>query len=94
MCLINVAHEHLTTQTAKKSKTAHVNVIGPGAEGPRGREPRADIWGRGPRAKKNKYPSRDAIRKVDFLELSVKQIVMQSSPISMGHMCGLCITKN
>ena len=33
MCLINVAHEHLTTQTGKKSKPAHINVMGPGAEG-------------------------------------------------------------
>ena len=32
MCLINVAHEHLTTQTGKKSKPALVNVMGPGAE--------------------------------------------------------------
>ena len=45
MCLINVAHEHLTTQTGKTSKPALVNVMGPGAEGPRGR--RAE--GRGPR---------------------------------------------
>ena len=37
MCLINVAHEHLTTQTDKTSKPALVNVMGPGAEGPRGR---------------------------------------------------------
>ena len=35
MCLINVAHEHLTTQTGKKSKPALINVIGPGAEGPK-----------------------------------------------------------
>ena len=42
MCLINVAHEHLTTQTGKKSKPALVNVMGPGAEGPRGRGPRAE----------------------------------------------------
>ena len=42
MCLINVAHEHLTAQTGKKSKPALINVIGPGAEGPRGRRPRAE----------------------------------------------------
>ena len=35
MCLINVAHEHLTTQTGKQSKPALANVMGPGAEGPR-----------------------------------------------------------
>ena len=39
MCLINAAHEHLTTQTGKKSKPALINVIGPGAEG---RGPRAE----------------------------------------------------
>ena len=40
MCLTNVTHKHLTTQTGKKSKPALINVIGPGAEGPRagGRE--------------------------------------------------------
>ena len=31
----------------------------------------------------------------DVLELSVKQFVIQSSPISPGHiMCGLCKTKH
>ena len=31
----------------------------------------------------------------DFLELPVKQFVIQSSPISLDHiMCGLCKTKN
>ena len=43
MCLINVAHEHLITQTDKKSKTALINFMGPGAKG---RGPRAE--GRGP----------------------------------------------
>ena len=51
MCLINVAHEHLITQTGKKSKPALINVMGPGTEGPR-----AHIWGRGLRAEKKKYP--------------------------------------
>ena len=37
MCLINVAHEHLTTQTGKKSKPALVNVMGPGGRGAEGR---------------------------------------------------------
>ena len=46
MCLINVAHEHLTTQTGKKSKPALVNAMGPGAEGPRAEEQLM-----GPRAK-------------------------------------------
>ena len=41
MRLINVAHEHLTTQTGKKSKPALVNVMGPGAEG-RHMGPRAE----------------------------------------------------
>ena len=56
MCLINVAHEHLTTQTGKKSKPALINVIGPGAEGRLGAGGRGPTWGRGPRAEKNKYP--------------------------------------
>ena len=31
----------------------------------------------------------------DFLELTGKQYIMQSSPISLGHiMCGLCKTKH
>ena len=46
MCLINVAHELLTTQTGKKSKLALVNVMGPGAEGPRGRGPTYGAEGR------------------------------------------------
>ena len=46
MCLINVAHEHLTIQTGKKSKPALINVIGPGAEG---RRPTHRAEGRGPR---------------------------------------------
>ena len=33
MCLINVAHEHLITQTYKKSKLALINFTGPRAEG-------------------------------------------------------------
>ena len=33
MCLINVAHEHLITQTGKKPKPAPINFMGPGAEG-------------------------------------------------------------
>ena len=33
MCLINVAHEHLITQTGKKSKPALINFMGPGAKG-------------------------------------------------------------
>ena len=56
MCLINVPHEHFITQTGKKSKPALINFTEPGAEGPKDRGPRADIWGRGPRAKKNKHP--------------------------------------
>ena len=35
MCLINIVHEHLITQTGKKSKPALINFVGPGAEGPR-----------------------------------------------------------
>ena len=35
MCLINVAHEHLITQTGTKSKQPLINFMGPGAEGPR-----------------------------------------------------------
>ena len=46
MCLINVAHEHLTTQTGKKSKPALINVIGPAAEEPRGRGPTYGAEGR------------------------------------------------
>ena len=31
----------------------------------------------------------------DFLEISIKQFVIQSSPISLVHiMCGLCKTKH
>ena len=30
----------------------------------------------------------------DFLELSLKQFEIESSPISLGHMCGLCKTKH
>ena len=46
MCLINVAHEHLTTQTDKKSKPALINVMGPGAKGPRaeGREKQIPLF--------------------------------------------------
>ena len=54
MCLINVAHEHLITQIGKKSIPALTNFIGPGA----------DIWGRGPRAEKNKYPYKYNIKNV------------------------------
>ena len=35
MCLINVAHEHLITQTGKKSKQLLINFMRPGAEGQR-----------------------------------------------------------
>ena len=55
MCLINVAHELLTTQTGKKSKLALVNVMGPGAEGPRGRGPTYGAEGRGPRKTNTLY---------------------------------------
>ena len=43
MCLINVAHEHLITQTGKKSKPALINFIGPGAEGREKQIPPANI---------------------------------------------------
>ena len=46
MCLINVAHEHFITQAGKKSKPTLINFMGP----------RADTWGRAPKAEKNKYP--------------------------------------
>ena len=49
MCLINVAHEHLITQTGKKSKPALINFMGPGAEGAEGRGPTYRTEGRGPR---------------------------------------------
>ena len=56
--LTNAAHEHFTTQTGRKSKTALKNFMGPWGRGAEGRhmQPRADIWRRGPRAEKNKYP--------------------------------------
>ena len=37
-----------------KSQKQHLKILGAGV--PRGRGPRTDIWGRGPRAEKNKYP--------------------------------------
>lgn len=40
MCLINVSHEHLITQTSKKSKPALINFMEPGAE-----RLRANMWG-------------------------------------------------
>ena len=46
MCFLNVADEHLITQTGKKSEPALVNVMGPGAKGRH----------MGPRAEQNKYP--------------------------------------
>ena len=51
MCLINVAHEHFVTQAGKKSKPALENFMGTGSGGLR-----ANIWGIGPTAEKNKYP--------------------------------------
>ena len=58
MCLINVAHEHLITQTGKKSKPALTNFMGPGVEGPR-----AEGGHIGRRAEKNKYPEKCERRK-------------------------------
>ena len=51
MCLINVAHEHFVTEAGKKSKPALENFMGRGSGGLR-----ANIWGIGPTAEKNKYP--------------------------------------
>ena len=51
MCLINVAHEHFVTQAGKKSKPALENFMGRGCGGLR-----ANIWGIGPTAEKNKSP--------------------------------------
>ena len=48
MCLINVTHEHFITHTGKNSKPA-LKILW-------GRGPRANIWGLGPSAEKNKYP--------------------------------------
>ena len=51
MCLINVAHEYFITQAGKKSKPALKNFMGKGSGGLR-----ANKWGLGPTAEKNKYP--------------------------------------
>ena len=48
MCLINVEHEHLITQTGKKSKQPLINFMGPGGRGTEG--PRAEGRHMGPRA--------------------------------------------
>ena len=55
MCLINVAHEHLITQTGKKSKQPLINFRGRGprgrgAEGQGAEGPRAEGRHMGPRA--------------------------------------------
>ena len=51
MCLINVAHGHFITQAGRKSKPALKSLMGVGGA----ESPRANIWGLGPRAEKNKY---------------------------------------
>ena len=53
MCLINAALEHFVTQTSKKLETALKTFMEPRDRGSEG--PRADIWGQGSRAEKNKY---------------------------------------
>ena len=78
MCLINVEHEHLITQTGKKSKQPLINFMGPGGRGTEG--PRADIWGRGPRAEKNKYP----VGKSAIAEVKLKNIYITVKKQSSG----------
>ena len=51
MWFINVAHEHFITQAGRTSKPALKNFMGRGAGGLR-----ANMWGLGPTAEKNKYP--------------------------------------
>ena len=50
MCLINVAHEHFITQAGRKSKPALKSLMELGGD-----SPRANVWGLGQRAEKNKY---------------------------------------
>ena len=57
MHLTNAAHEHFTTQTGKKSKTALKNFMGPGSRAAEGRGLTYGAEGRVPSAEKNKYPS-------------------------------------
>ena len=43
MYLTNAEHEHFTTQTGKKSKTALKKFMGPGSRGTEGREKQIPI---------------------------------------------------
>ena len=81
MCLINVAHEHLITQTGKKSKQPLINFMGQGAEG---RGQRADMWGRGgPRAEKSKYP----VGNSEIAEVKLKNIYITVKKQPPGVFC-------
>ena len=51
MCLINVAHEHFLTQAGKSQNQHLKDFMGSGSGGLR-----ANMWGLGPTAEKNKYP--------------------------------------
>ena len=70
MYLTNAAHEHFTTQTGKKSKTALKNFMGPGSRGAEGGH-------MGPRAEKNKYPN----TKKNFVD--TKNIYIRSNAVVM-----------
>ena len=75
MYLTNAAHEHFTTQTGKKSKTALKNFMGPGSRGAEG--PKAEGGHMGPRAEKNKYPNTNK----NFVD--TKNIYIRSNAVVM-----------
>ena len=63
--------------------------------GPTGRGPRADEWGRGPRAEKNKYPSYDI--KIHPLAINMnlfKEVQYNGSALRSAHLFIIAISSH